>query len=310
MLSLAGFVSACGDKNVGRTPSEVAAKVNKHEIFVYQINDVLQRAGPIAPGQTKRATSEVLERLINEELLVQEAQENKLDRTVPVLEAVEAAKRDIYARAYIDQFTSQVAGPDSAEVAKFFDSNPDLFAKRRIYTLEQIGAQPFNEQMTALVQRVGAAKTMDEVADWLRAQNIPYTSDVGIKSAEELPMDVLPSLAALKPGMISVLKRPGGIIIVCLVESHEQPLDLKTATPMIEQIITNRRKNELMKRELKRLRDDSSIEYFGEFAGSQEMNASAGAALGTAHGAAAQIGSQPAKAPNQDELRKGAARLK
>ncbi|MDP0972048.1 SurA N-terminal domain-containing protein, partial [Klebsiella pneumoniae] len=73
--------------------SQTAAKVNKEEITVHQINFVLQRQQGLKPEQAEEAGRQVLERLVDQELAVQKAQELKLDRDPRVVQQVEAAKR-------------------------------------------------------------------------------------------------------------------------------------------------------------------------------------------------------------------------
>ena len=75
MLAGCGGESSKSDK-----ASQTAAKVNKEEITVHQINFVLQRQQGLKPEQAEAASKQVLERLIEQELAVQKAQELKLDR--------------------------------------------------------------------------------------------------------------------------------------------------------------------------------------------------------------------------------------
>ena len=148
-----------------------------------------QRAGAIPPEQIKRASGEVLERLIDQELFVQQAMAKKLDRSVAVVQAVEAAKREIYARAYVEQITAQAAKPDAAAITAFYNENPALFAKRRIYNLQELNVQIADEKIPALMQKIGDAKNVVEIANWLRAEKIPFSANAGVKAAEQLPPD-------------------------------------------------------------------------------------------------------------------------
>jgi len=51
-----------------------------------------------------------------------------------------------------------------------------------------------------------------------------------------------------------------------VLASESQPVDDKKAAPVIEQYLTNRKREELAVAEVKRLRDASKIEYVGDFA--------------------------------------------
>ena len=261
------LVAACGDKkDDGKAAAtQVAAKVNKGEISIHQINAVLQRTGAIPPEQVKRASGEVLERLIDQELFVQQATQKKLDRSVAAVQAVEAAKREIYARAYLEQITAQATKPDAAAIAAFYNENPALFAKRRVYNLQELSVQIAGDRIPALMQKISDAKNVTEIANWLRAEKIPFNANTGVKAAEQLPLELVPRFAAAKDGQIVLTQVPGGMSISFIVESREQPLDEKAAAPLIEQSITNKKKVELVQAEVKRLRETGTIEYQGEF---------------------------------------------
>ena len=244
------LVAACGDKkDDGKAAAtQVAAKVNKGEISIHQINAVLQRTGAIPPEQVKRASGEVLERLIDQELFVQQATQKKLDRSVAAVQAVEAAKREIYARAYLEQITAQATKPDAAAIAAFYNENPALFAKRRVYNLQELSVQIAGDRIPALMQKISDAKNVTEIANWLRAEKIPFNANAGVKAAEQLPLELVPRFAAAKDGQIVLAQVPGGMLISYIVESREQPMDEKAAAPLIEQSIPTRRKSSSCRR--------------------------------------------------------------
>src|SRR6476660_7561843 len=79
-----------GKKDKEGTASQTAAKVNKEELTVHQINFVLQQRG-LRQDQMEAASHQVLERLIDQELALQKAEESKLDRDPAVQQQVEAA---------------------------------------------------------------------------------------------------------------------------------------------------------------------------------------------------------------------------
>ena len=311
LVTLAAIlVAACGDKkDEGKAAAtQVAAKVNKGEITIHQINSVLQRSGAIPQEQVKRASGEVLERLIDQELLVQQATQKKLDRSVAAVQAVEAAKREIYARAYLEQITAQATKPDAAAIAAFYNENPGLFAKRRIYNLQELSVQIEGDRIPALMQKISDAKNVTEIANWLRAEKIPFNANAGVKAAEQLPLELVPRFAAAKDGQIILTQVPGGVSISFIVESREQPLDERTAAPLIEQSITNKKKIELVQAEVKRLREMGTIEYQGEFVKPAGLTPAVSAV--PAAPAAAAAPPEATTTVDQKALAKGAAGLK
>ncbi|GAB4114513.1 MAG: hypothetical protein Fur0014_17120 [Rubrivivax sp.] len=96
------MLAACGDRK-DKAASQTAAKVNKEEITVHQINFVLQQQRGLKPEQAEAAGRQVLERLIDQELAVQKADELKLDRDPRVVQQLEAVRREVLARAYAEK---------------------------------------------------------------------------------------------------------------------------------------------------------------------------------------------------------------
>src|SRR5215203_1807106 len=102
------LIAACNKSGETKKPTtQVAAKVNSTEITVSQINSVLSRTPNVTPDNTERVKREILEKLIDTELAKEEAVSKKLDRSPAVVQALEAAKSEVLARAYVEQFAAQ-----------------------------------------------------------------------------------------------------------------------------------------------------------------------------------------------------------
>ena len=98
----ATLLAGCGDKKE-KPASQTAARVNKEEITVHQINFVLAQQRALPADQAASASRAALERLIDQELALQKASDQKLDRDPRVVQQIEAARRDIISRAYLEK---------------------------------------------------------------------------------------------------------------------------------------------------------------------------------------------------------------
>ena len=258
-------LSGCGSEKKAAT--QVAAKVNKEEISVHQINNVLSRGGNMTPEQSKAASHQVLERLVDQELLVQKAVEKKLDRDPKAMQAIEAARRDILARSYMESVTAAVAKPTPAEIDEFYSKHPELFAERRIYSLQEMNiAGNAAELLPRLQEQMAKAKSLGDVASWLNSEKVPFAGNAATKAAEQLPLELLPRFHQMKDGQIAVLPSKDGLLMVQLTASRTAPMDLKAATPYVEQFLMNQKKTEVSSREINQLHEQAKIEYVGEFA--------------------------------------------
>lgn len=290
-----------GDEKPGAT--QVAARVNQQELSIHQINAVLARSSNLAAEQAQQASTQILERLIDQELLIQQARERKLDREPRVLQAMEAARREILARAYVEQLTAAAAKPGAGEIAEFYDKHPELFSERRIYSLRElaIGAKP--EMLPELQEQMSRARSFAELAQWLKSRGIPFSANVSTKPAEQIPLELLGRFHQLKDGQSAVVPTANALLIVQLAASQTLPLDERQATPFIEQYLLNQRKATLAEQEVKALRAKARIEYVGEFARKSEDGQAAAQA-------AAAGGRSPAEVAGQPHMDKGVAGLK
>jgi EpsD family peptidyl-prolyl cis-trans isomerase len=320
LATLLGVLALSGCGGEKKAATQVAAKVNKEEISVHQINNVLSRGGNLPPEQMKAASRQVLERLVDQELLVQKAIEKKLDREPKAMQALEAARRDILARSYMESITAATSKPVPAEIAEFYGKRPELFAERRIYNLQEmtIAGNPA-ELLPKLQEQMSKAKNLGDVAAWLTSQNIPFGGNATTKAAEQLPLELLPRFHQMKDGQIGVVPSKDGVLMVQLMASRTAPMDQKAATPFIEQFLMNQKKVETSNKELKQLREQAKIEYLGEFAKTEEAPKAASApppatpataAAPTPQTTGAKPATAPSTVPNAVALEKGIAGLK
>ena len=106
-------LASCGNKDDKKVATQVAAKVGSEEISVHQINQILSRTNTAgsSPQAAQTMSRDVLEKLIDQQLAVEQAIENKLHRSPDVVSQIEAARRDILARAYLQQFAGALPKP-------------------------------------------------------------------------------------------------------------------------------------------------------------------------------------------------------
>ncbi len=278
MFALAN-TGGCGKSENKKVSTQVAAKVNSTEITVSQINNVLARNPNVPPEAAERAKREILDKLIDAELAKQEAIGKKLDRLPNVLQAVEAAKTEILARAYVEQVAAAQPKPTPDEVKKYYAEHPELFSQRRLYNIEELSF-PAAEGLAATVrEQVAKTRNLQDIANWLKAQNIKFTANRGARSAEQLPLGLLPQIQTMKDGDLRVIEAPGGLQVLRIAASQNAPVDEARATPVIQQFLFNQRSTEAISRDMKQIKAKAKIEYVGEFAASAaEAEATAKAA--------------------------------
>jgi len=280
-LLTAAALSACGGDRA-KGASQTAAKVNKEEITVHQINFVMQQQRGLKPEQAEEASRQILERLIDQELAVQRATDLKLDRDPLVVQRLEAAKREILARAYLEKVGETVSKPTPDEVKAYYEQQPALFKERRIYSIQELGIEASPDQVETLREKLAAAKSISEFVDFLKENDYRFNGNQAVRAAEQLPLASLDTFARMKDGQATLSKTANGVQVLVLVGSRSQPVSEDQARPAIEQFLSNERKRKLVEQDVKALRAGAKIEYVGKFAeGVAPSAVGASAAVGT-----------------------------
>ena len=293
VLTMLLLVGCGGGKDKGA--SQTAAKVNKEEITVHQINFVLQQQRGLKPEQADAASRQILDRLIDQELAVQKAEDLKLDRDPRVVQTLEAAKRDILARAYVEKTSESAAKPTPEEVAKYYNDKPALFKDRRIYNIQELAIEATPAQVATLRSELSNAKTINDFVDYLKSVNIRFAANQAVRAAEQLPLATLDMFAKMKDGQAVLAPSANGAQVIVLAGSRPEPVDEARAKPAIEQYLYNEARRKAAEADMKAMRSAAKIEYVGKFA---QPAASASAAADPASASASQAAPSPAAVPS------------
>ncbi len=171
-LSLIAMTSGCNKFGGNKTPTgQVVATVNGNDITVRELNAELAQTQ--APPETPRKTVEsvVLARVIERKMLADAARERKLDQNPNFLLTQRKVDDGLLVQALQASIAQKVTPPTREAAEKFIAAHPELFANRKIYTIDQIQfLRPKNIAQLGL----GPAKTMNDVEQVLSTANIEF----------------------------------------------------------------------------------------------------------------------------------------
>ena len=265
LLALAIAIGGCSKKQE-TAATQVAAKVNADEITVHQVNNILARVKNVTPEAAPQTKREILGKLIDQQLAKQQAIAKKLDRSPNVMQAIESARNEILARAYLEQIAAAQPKPAPEEIKKYYVEHPFLFAERRIFNLEEIAVQPKEGLAAGLKERVAKARSMQEIAAWLKSQDAKFSANHGVRAAEQIAIDLLPRLQPMKDGQIQLIESDSRWNVVRVVATQAAPVDEAKAAPVIQQALMVQRSGESVAKDMKQIKDQAKIVYLGEFA--------------------------------------------
>jgi len=261
---------ACGPKKDAApgdaAGSEVVAVVDGQNLTQGQLQIALQKQRGMRPDAGDAAAKMVLDQLVDEQIVAEKAVAAKLDQDPHVLAQIEAARRDILARRFIEQVAESAPKPTDEAIQKFYDSRPAMFAQRKVFTLQRVDIQAADDRRSEIDAKVQSVKSSDELTAWLKAQKLAFTSKQEQDASEQLPPNVLDKLNALKDGQAMTVPSQFGVTALTLVSSTAAPKPLAEARPAIEQFLGNQGKRDLVMGLQRTLHKDVKVEYKGRFA--------------------------------------------
>jgi EpsD family peptidyl-prolyl cis-trans isomerase len=270
MVLVVIMLSACGSKDDKKLATQSAARVNDAEITVHQINQALMREPGLTEQNVPQARAEVLDRLVDQQLAVAQALDKKLDRQPEVMDMLEAARREVLARAFIDHVIAAQARPTVEEGRKYYNEHPELFAQRRIYDLQELAVEASEAILPALRDKAASSRSIEEIGAWLKEKGVRFSARSGVRPAEQIPPELLGVLHRMKDGQTAVMNGAQGGSVVRIVATQSVPVDETAALPRIQQYLFNQRGKEIVEREMKSLREKARIEYLGDFASARK----------------------------------------
>ncbi|MGZ3180905.1 MAG: EpsD family peptidyl-prolyl cis-trans isomerase [Telluria sp.] len=255
MAALAG----CSKKAAEHKPGQALASVNGQEITVLQLNEEMQRNN-VPPQQQEVAKQQILQALVDRQLLQSEAEKEKLDRDPNVVQAIERAKSMIIAQAYLQKHVGQVAKPTKQEVEDYYNKNPQFFANRKQFAMNELllASRDMSDEAKKAAEQ---SKSLDEFAAWLDAHNVKYGRGSVVRTTADMPPELSGRIAALPKGQIFIVKEFDRTLVLAVNDTKEAPVTLATAAPQIEQFLLNKKNKEAADAEVARLRQTAKIEY-------------------------------------------------
>lgn len=270
VLATAGIVETAPSRSA---PDDAAALVNDVAIPRASYERALAALARDSRDALSREDREhVLDRLIEEELLVQRAQALGLDRTDPVV-------RNTLVSAMIETVVSGVGQeePTREEVERFYEQNREFFARTDRYWVRQLrfpverddddgsGARARAEQAA---RRLRAGESLSEVGRALGAGGILPLPDGYLPAAKLREyLGPTPALAAarLSTGEVSDPVRGGSAwhVLVMVERVTSPPLPLEAVESQVRAEMHRRAGDESLRRYLDDLRSQADVRLPG-----------------------------------------------
>lgn len=259
MLGAAVMLSGCGDS--GAPTGQVVATVSGDEITRGELNAALSGNVPKDAKAAAQVRNAVLEQLVAQRVISQEAKRENLDKSQDYLLAMRQAEGQILGNLMTRRVLQEVKTPDDAAIDRFMAENPTRFADRVIFGTDQLRAPANGVDVAALKD----AHSLEAIAARLR---VPQTQTerrrVSVDSAA-LPPEATRQLLTLPSGEPFVTKDGGLLTASTILSIQKLPLTGDQARNLAISLMKQEAGNAAIKRRYDVLRKGVSVQYQSGF---------------------------------------------
>ncbi len=254
-IVLAFVVSSCEKKPGG----QAVAVVNNEEITAAELNAELSNENVSATDASKGARAQALQQLIDRRLLAQQAKSDGLDKSPEFLNQQRRATEDLLIKMLISRQVNTAQVPSADEIAKFEASRPGIFANHEIWSLQQI-QYPLPKD-AALTAKIGAAKSIDEVAQALTAAGVQFTRGSRQFDSAMLPVSYYAQLNKLAPGEPFIATGPDKAVASVITARQPAPFTPDQTRQIALSQMKHDQTNQVLSQRIKELKAKAKIEY-------------------------------------------------
>ncbi len=261
-------VAACGkDGGQGTAQGPVVLKVNDKAFTTAdverEINQELRRA-PREVQQllsSKEGQKQFVERLLRRELLLQEAEKQKIGERPEVAEQVAALRRELMIRAVLQEEIGAKIKVEDKEVQDYFAAHQDEFSGDQVRVRHiLVGTE---DEAKEVLARLAKNERFEDLARTLSKDSASAAKggDLGYFGREQMVPDFAKAAFALKPGEVSsVVKTPFGYHIIQLVDRKKgEPLPYDQVKDQLRRRLLEERQNQRFQEWIKGLEAGAKI---------------------------------------------------
>ncbi len=273
-------LAACGGKEGAEAleKGQVVATVDGNDITVSQLNAELAGVALPAGEQRKQVEIGALQSLVNRTILADIARERGIDKSPNYVLQQQRANEALLVQMLQREIASKISPPTRDEAAKFMTDNADLFAQRKIYTMDQIQFQMPKD--LSQLKGYEPLKTMEEVESRVIEDGLEHRRQNSQLDSVGANPELIRQIAKLPPGEIFIIPSNGTVIASKIIGTKVEPFTGEKAEQYAMMILQQKKVGEVTEKQLaeriKKARDE--VKYQKGYAPPKPPVAAPGAA--------------------------------
>jgi peptidyl-prolyl cis-trans isomerase C len=249
------LVSGCSKKPGG----QVIAVVNNEEITQQELQAEAQAARLPATADKRAATSSLLKRVIDRNLLATYARQQGLDRGTEYVMRRRLMEQSLLAELGLRKLAGKQSEPTAAEAQSFVAAHPTLFGQRQQLTLDQVQFPTLAD--AGRLKALSALPSMGAVVQQLEANGIVYTRGNPVLDTASLDPSVAQQITVLRNGEVFDIST-GGQTFISAITARTSAAALPSAwAATAADAIKRQRLMKSVEGSMGKLRKDAKIQY-------------------------------------------------
>ena len=244
-LSACLALGACKIPGLGgdKTPTgQVVATVDGQEITLRDLQNEMGGATFPDPKARRAAEIRVLDNIIGRTVLADAARKQGLEKTPQFAINKKRALDALLVQTLEQKIVSSVPQPTKDEAESFVAAHPDIFAERKIFSVDQIRMPRPSDP--AVLKALVPLKTMEEIESLLKADNIPYQRVATSLDSVGTDPRLLDAINKLAANEVFVIPGGDGLLVNVIRDSKTTPFTGPAAVDYARNLIARQRSQE------------------------------------------------------------------
>jgi EpsD family peptidyl-prolyl cis-trans isomerase len=259
--------------NTAAPTGQVAATVGGQEVTVREVGVELGNFASPDPKLQKLARTAALENIVTRKLVAQAAAAQGLDKTPDFAVLKQRAIDNLLDQLLEKKLAEQVPAPTEEEANSFITEHPDMFAQRKLYTVDQVRmARPSNPEILKPLQPLN---TMAEVEATLDQDRLTYEKGVGTIDALTVDPRLEAQISKLPAGEIFIVPSGSQLLINQIRDTQVIPFTGAPATQFALNYLKRSRVQDAVQKQLSALvgKGLAEVRFNKDYAPARKPNA-------------------------------------
>lgn len=273
------LLGGCGKKGAeSLDKGQVVATVDGKDITTGELNAELMGVNVPQGERGKAIQQAALQQIVNRTILADLARDRGLDKTPMYLLQVRRGEDSLLVQMLQRQLASQIKPPTRQEAELYMVNHPDLFANRKVFTVDQIQFEaPQDPQKLKAYEPI---KTMAQFQDQLQKDGLRFRRQPATLDVITANPDLVQQVLKLPAGEIFLIPTGRAIVANQITDTKVVPFTGDQAVQYAMNMIQQQKLQDLVKRELdpkvKKARND--VKYQPGYAPPKQPAGQAGSA--------------------------------